>query len=79
MPKGDHIRSPRGIYWHHGIDCGDGTVIHYSGRLSRKTHAIIQRSTLDEFAEHRMIEIVDHCYVLRPRVSEPKTPFLVPN
>ena len=62
MPKGDHIRSPRGIYWHHGIDCGDGTVIHYSGGLSRKTHAIIQSSPLDEFAEHNAIEIVDHCY-----------------
>ncbi len=29
MAKGDHIYVSRGTYFHHGIDCGDGTVIHY--------------------------------------------------
>lgn len=29
MAKGDHLYVSRGAYFHHGIDCGDGTVIHY--------------------------------------------------
>lgn len=29
MQKGDHLYVSRGLYTHHGIDCGDGTVIHY--------------------------------------------------
>ncbi|MAG34447.1 MAG: hypothetical protein CL908_26550 [Deltaproteobacteria bacterium] len=33
MARGDHIFVERlnGFYSHHGIDCGDGTVIHYNG------------------------------------------------
>lgn len=32
MPKkGDHLKSSRGLYTHHGIYVGDGNVIHYSG------------------------------------------------
>ncbi len=29
MAKGDHLYVSRRTYTHHGIDCGDGTVIHY--------------------------------------------------
>lgn len=30
MARGDHVYARRGRrYTHHGIDCGDGTVIHY--------------------------------------------------
>ena len=29
MAKGDHLYVSRGTYFHHGIDCGDGTIIHY--------------------------------------------------
>ena len=31
MAKGDHLYVDRGLgsFTHHGIDCGDGTVIHY--------------------------------------------------
>ncbi|HRT20579.1 MAG TPA: lecithin retinol acyltransferase family protein, partial [Candidatus Hydrogenedentes bacterium] len=39
MARGDHIKVRRFLYSHHGIDCGDGTVIHYTGsplhRMSR--------------------------------------------
>lgn len=32
MARGDHVYVKRGRrYSHHGIDCGDGTVIHYVG------------------------------------------------
>ena len=45
---GDHVyvRRRRG-YTHHGIDCGDGTVIHYSGEPGRPGE--IRQSALEEF------------------------------
>jgi Lecithin retinol acyltransferase/PspA/IM30 family len=53
MARGDQIYVMRplmglsGVYEHHGIDCGDGTVIHY-----RKTDtATIARTSLDYFAQ----------------------------
>lgn len=36
--RGDHVYYNCGAYSHHGIDCGDGTVIHYTksqGNISR--------------------------------------------
>lgn len=53
MTRGDQIYVMRelvgipGVYEHHGIDCGDGTVIHY-----RKTDndAVIARTTFETFA-----------------------------
>lgn len=53
MARGDQIYVMReligvpGVYEHHGIDCGDGTVIHY-----RKTDddAVIGRTHFDTFA-----------------------------
>ncbi len=47
MARGDQIYAYRhflnieGVYQHHGIDCGDGTVIHY-----RKPSAIIERTPI---------------------------------
>ena len=45
MGKGDHIRVKRagGVYYHHGLDVGDGYVIHYSGEVARKRNASIRR------------------------------------
>lgn len=35
MARGDHLRVCRnGLYYHHGIDTGRGTVIHYTGGLA---------------------------------------------
>jgi hypothetical protein len=59
MAKGDHIFVPLvGETTHHGIDVGDGTVVHWhSGRsgkksfkdlLGRKSEAEIRRTPLDE-------------------------------
>lgn len=53
MARGDHIyvRRPLG-YTHHGIDCGDGTVIHFTGEPGQaKMHASIARSTWAAFAQ----------------------------
>jgi len=64
MARGDHIRVRRPNYWHHGIDCGDGTVIHYAGSAREKVDACVCRSTLEDFARGAAVEIVRHpgCY-----------------
>jgi Lecithin retinol acyltransferase len=49
--RGAHIYVERGVYSHHGIDCGDGTVIDFAGRGGGKNTAIIRRVTLAEFAQ----------------------------
>jgi hypothetical protein len=61
MAQADHIRVRRNGYWHHGIDCGDGTVIHYSGTLWRSIDAAIVRSPMAEFALGRPVEVVELC------------------
>ena len=53
MGRGDHIYvMRRGGYTHHGIDCGDRTVIHFSGEPgSAKLAACIVRSTMHDFLQ----------------------------
>jgi hypothetical protein len=49
MSRGDHVVVRRGRrYTHHGIDCGDGTVIHFSGR--RRPGRRVERTTMSDFA-----------------------------
>ncbi|WP_052507604.1 lecithin retinol acyltransferase family protein [Desulfonatronovibrio magnus] len=61
MAKGDHIYVFRAGYTHHGIDCGDGTVIHYSGDLSSKRGASVRRISMREFAGTRKVHTKYHC------------------
>lgn len=49
MARGDHIRVYRRLYWHHGIDAGDGTVIHLSGEPGQSAQARVQRVCLESF------------------------------
>lgn len=58
MARGDHLRVWRKGYWHHGIDCGDGTVIHYTGELFSRANAAVRRTTLDEFAKGGRVRVV---------------------
>ncbi|MEY2979543.1 MAG: lecithin retinol acyltransferase family protein [Prochlorotrichaceae cyanobacterium] len=53
MAKGDHLYVDRGLgsFTHHGIDCGDGTVIHYKDGQS------ILRSTRAFFSGGRPIQV----------------------
>ena len=49
MARGDHVYVRRGRrYTHHGIDCGDGSVIHYAG--PRGSVRRVARSPIEEFA-----------------------------
>jgi len=56
MATADHLRVPRqhGLFLHHGIDLGDGTVAHYlEGRE-------ILRSSLEEFSLGQSVSMVSH-------------------
>jgi hypothetical protein len=49
MARGDHVYVRRGLrYSHHGIDCGDGTVIHYVGPRASVRH--VERTSYEVFA-----------------------------
>ncbi|MEB3886796.1 lecithin retinol acyltransferase family protein [Lyngbya sp. CCY1209] len=58
MARGDQIYAYRefwnmdGVYEHHGIDCGDGTAIHY-----RKPSETIERTSLETFGRGQRIYI----------------------
>lgn len=66
MARGNQIYVMRpfykleGIYEHHGIDCGDGTVIHY-----RKPSETIERTSFDTFALGNKVYVKQHpaCYI----------------
>lgn len=62
MAKAEHIRVRRygGLYTHHGIDLGDGTVVHFSGEPTRLRHAEVRRDTLADFAQGEPVEVVLH-------------------
>jgi hypothetical protein len=46
--RGDHVYVRRRTYSHHGIDCGDGTVIHYVGERRRGRR--IEQTSWETFA-----------------------------
>lgn len=62
MARGDHIKVRRhnGIYSHHGIDMGDGTVIHFSGEPFRRKDARVCRVSLADFLAGGRLSIVEH-------------------
>ena len=56
MATADHLQVPRrhGLFNHHGIDLGDGTVAHYlEGRE-------ILRSPISEFSQGEVLSVMDH-------------------
>ncbi|TBW32294.1 hypothetical protein E0E54_19610 [Azotobacter chroococcum] len=62
MSKGDHIYTERAGYTHHGIDCGDGSVIEYGGDMKNMPYGkyIIRRTTLESFADGQKILARDY-------------------
>jgi hypothetical protein len=67
MTRGSHIKVRRRLYWHHGIDMGDGTVIHASGEPGRrKAGARIRRSTMSEFLRGGHATAVESEEALQP-------------
>jgi hypothetical protein len=53
MARGDHIYVKRwgGAYYHHGIDMGDGTVVHFTGEPLRGRLAAVARDTWEDFCQ----------------------------
>jgi hypothetical protein len=61
---GAHIYVERDWFSHHGIDCGDGTVIDFAGQGGGKDTACIRRVTLAEFAQGAPVQARNYgpCY-----------------
>jgi len=60
MARGDHIKAGRGIYSHHGIDLGDGRVIHYSGLADGLHGGPVAICSESDFARGRKIKVIHH-------------------
>jgi len=60
MAQGDHLRVQRYGYWHHGIDCGDGTVIHYVGEEAEKRNAVLRRTPVEMFTRGGVADLVSY-------------------
>ena len=57
MGKGAHIYAGRGVYAHHGIDIGDGTVIHYQGKAEGGQ---ISQDLISSFSPGKQIYEIKH-------------------
>lgn len=68
MPAGDHIYVLRTMgYTHHGIDCGDGTVIHFSGEPGiGKASSSIVRDTIGNFSRGSTIHVMRYRHRFDP-------------
>ncbi len=70
MARGDQIYVIRpflnlqGVYEHHGIDCGDGTVIHY-----RKPSETIERTSMATFSQGRKVYVRQYPTYFLPDVA----------
>jgi len=77
MARGDHIMVKRwqGLYYHHGIDMGDGTVIHLAGEPFRSRHARVCRTIFDDFlrgGEKIVVKYSDDIPLLSPEETAVK-------
>lgn len=75
MAFGDHLFVSCGAYTHHGIDCGDGQVIHFDstpwqkliGEDRPERPAMIKCVSNDEFSKGREIFVRDYRSCDRPQ------------
>lgn len=73
MAKGDHIKVKRSIflwfgYWHHGIDCGDGTIIHYGGKRHMDGGIHVQRVSINIFLDGGKPVVIHYSRCFPPHV-----------
>lgn len=68
MARGDHIKVYRRgrLYSHHGIDMGDGSVIHFNGAPLQWGRARVVRSTMTAFLAGGRCRVVAHRGPVRP-------------
>lgn len=60
MTRGDHIYVNCIGYTHHGIDYGDGTVIHHPGGIDQKIQATISRTSMFAFAGGKIVFVKEY-------------------
>ena len=69
MAKGDHILVSYGLYTHHGIDLGDGTVVEWSkGQEYSKGQPIIARVSFEEFSKGQAVTVVEYSHCDPPEI-----------
>jgi len=61
--RGDHVYYNCSTYTHHGIDCGDGTVIHYN-----KNNAMVSRISWANFASTKTVFVKEYGLHDRPDI-----------
>lgn len=67
MARGDHIYiQSSGPYTHHGVDVGDGFVIHRSSNDGTKHGALIRKTTIAEFSGGAVIQVKTYGARLSP-------------
>ena len=68
MAFGDHVRVRRinGLYYHHGIDIGNGWYVHYSGELGQKEDASVRCDPHETFAQGGDIELIKYSRYIDP-------------
>jgi hypothetical protein len=59
MKKGDHLRINLGMYHHHGIDRGDGSVIHFGRGIHDIANAKVEVVSRKAFSMGRQIDVVE--------------------
>ena len=57
LKLGDHLVSPRTLYYHHGLYVGGNKVIHYAGLANGIQSGPVKLSTLEEFLAGRLYEL----------------------
>lgn len=62
MARGDHVYVRRRRYTHHGIDCGDGTVIHFMRPRVGLRH--VARTSHAHFAAGGQVKVRDYVHRL---------------
>ena len=59
MAKGNQVKVERGWYHHHGIDAGDGTIIHLQGEPGSRRESLVVRIPIEEFTGGAPLAVVD--------------------
>src|SRR5918992_1552874 len=59
MARGDHLEVNRGGFYHHGIDLGNGEVVHFTGEpLFGKADASVEREPITKLARRGTARLV---------------------
>lgn len=67
MAAGDHLKVFRLGYWHHGIDVGNGMVVHFNGEPFKEGSFEISKCTIEEFLNGGNLEVVQYKRCDTPR------------